>query len=74
MVALLFEAIRLENLGWIAMLGLALMAGLLAYEHVIVTPSDLSRLNAAFFNVNGYISLIFFLTWGADILRNRMIG
>jgi len=74
MVALLFEAIRLENLGWIAMLGLALMAGLLAYEHAIVTPSDLSRLNAAFFNVNGYISLIFFLTWGADILRTRVIG
>ncbi len=74
MVVLLVEVIRLESLGWIAIIGLALMAALLAYEHAIVTPSDLSRLNAAFFNVNGYISLIFFLTWGADILKNRMIG
>jgi 4-hydroxybenzoate polyprenyltransferase len=46
----------------------ALMAALLAYEHWIVRPSDLSRLNAAFFHVNGYISLLFFLTWGADLL------
>jgi 4-hydroxybenzoate polyprenyltransferase len=44
------------------------MAALLAYEHWIVKPSDLSRLNAAFFNVNGYISLLFFFTWGADLL------
>jgi 4-hydroxybenzoate polyprenyltransferase len=74
MVALLVAVIRLENLGGFAAAGLALMAGLLAYEHWIVRPSDLSRLNAAFFNVNGYISLLFFLTWGADILRNRVIG
>jgi len=68
MVALLGAVIRLENLGWIAVAGLALMAALLAYEHWIVRPSDLSRLNAAFFTVNGYISLIFFFTWGADLL------
>ena len=74
MVALLVEVIRLENLGWLATAGLILMAALLAYEHWIVRPSDLSRLNAAFFNVNGYISLLFFFTWGADILRHRVIG
>ncbi len=68
MVALLAEVIRLERLGWFAIVGLILMAALLAYEHAIVTPSDLSRLNAAFFNVNGYISLLFFVTWGADLL------
>jgi len=68
MVALLIAVIRLENLGWLAMVGLALMAALLAYEHWIVRPSDLSRLNAAFFNVNGYISLLFLVTWGADLL------
>jgi len=73
MVALLVVVIRLENLGWFATVGLALMAALLAYEHWIVRPSDLSRLNAAFFNVNGYISLLFFLTWGADIVRHRVI-
>jgi 4-hydroxybenzoate polyprenyltransferase len=68
MVALLFGVIRMENLGGVAMGGLALMAALLAYEHWIVRPSDLSRLNAAFFTVNGYISLLFFFTWGADLL------
>jgi len=68
MVALLAEVIRLERLGWFAIAGLALMAALLAYEHYIVRPSDLSRLNAAFFNVNGYISLLFFVTWGGDLL------
>ena len=44
------------------------VAALLAYEHALVTPSDLSRINAAFFTVNGYISLLFFATWAADIL------
>src|ERR1019366_4379926 len=73
MVVLLAEVIRLENLGAYAMVGLATMTALLAYEHWIVRPSDLSRLNAAFFNVNGYISLLFFVTWGADIIRNRVI-
>ncbi len=68
MVALLVVVIQMENLGWLAAAGLALMAALLAYEHWIVRPSDLSRLNAAFFNVNGYISLLFFFTWGADLL------
>ena len=69
MIALLAAVIRLEGLGWMAVAGLALMVALLTYEHAIVRPSDLSRLNAAFFNVNGYISLLFFFTWGAEILR-----
>ena len=68
MVALLIEVIRMEHLGWLAIAGLVLMAALLAYEHSIVRPSDLSRLNAAFFNINGYISLLFFVSWGADLL------
>jgi 4-hydroxybenzoate polyprenyltransferase len=70
MLALLVWVVRRENLGWLAVAGLALMAALLAYEHWIVRPSDLSRLNAAFFTMNGYISLLFLLTWGADILRH----
>ena len=74
MVALLVEVIRMESLGGLAMVGLALMAALLAYEHWIVRPSDLSRLNAAFFTVNGYISLLFFFTWGGDLLSHWVIG
>jgi 4-hydroxybenzoate polyprenyltransferase len=41
--------------------GVALVAGLLAYEHAIVRPSDLSRVNKAFFDLNGYVSLGFFV-------------
>lgn len=71
MVGFLAAVIRLEHLGVFAAAGLAIMTLLLAYEHWIVRPSDLSRLNAAFFNINCYISLLFFLTWGADILSRR---
>lgn len=68
MFALLVEVARMEHLGWLAALGLACVAILLAYEHRLVRPSDLSRLNAAFFNINGYISVLFFLTWAGDLL------
>jgi 4-hydroxybenzoate polyprenyltransferase len=69
-VALLLIVARRENLGWPALAGVAAVAALLAYEHALVKPSDLSRVNAAFFTVNGYISLLFFVAWTADILRN----
>ena len=68
MLGLLVTVARMENLGWLAFLGVAAVAALLAYEHRLVRPSDLSRLNAAFFNVNGYVSLLFFATWAADVL------
>ena len=71
MLGLLVVVARMENLGWVAMAGLAAVAVLLAYEHSLVKPSDLSRVNAAFFTVNGYISLLFFLTWAGDILLRR---
>ena len=45
-----------------------------AYEHGLVKPNDLSRVDAAFFTVNGYISVLFFLFWGADILFIRKGG
>jgi 4-hydroxybenzoate polyprenyltransferase len=69
-VALLLVVARREHLGWPALAGVAAVAALLAYEHALVKPSDLSRVNAAFFTVNGYISLLFCVTWTADILRH----
>ena len=57
----------LMNLGWIALAGLAMVAGLLVYEHSLVKPGDLSRVNPAFFNVNAYISVLFFVTWSAAV-------
>jgi 4-hydroxybenzoate polyprenyltransferase len=70
MIALLILTARLESLGWVAGAGLAAVAVLLAYEHALVKPGDLSRVNAAFFTINGYISLLFFVTWAADILNH----
>jgi 4-hydroxybenzoate polyprenyltransferase len=52
-------------LPWPAWLGIAVVAVLLAYEHSLVKADDLSKLDAAFFAVNGYISLLFLLFWGA---------
>lgn len=55
--------------GWAYMAGWAVVAGLLHYEHSILSPKDMSRLNAAFFNVNGYVSVAYFLfTAGALVL------
>jgi 4-hydroxybenzoate polyprenyltransferase len=54
-------------LPWPAWAGVALVVALLAYEHSLVKPNDLSRLDAAFFTVNGYISLLFFVCWGAAL-------
>ena len=52
-------------LPWPAWIGIAVVAALLAYEHSLVKPNDLSKLDAAFFILNGYISISFFLFWGA---------
>jgi 4-hydroxybenzoate polyprenyltransferase len=55
------------GLPWPAWAGIAVVAGLLAYEHSLVHANDLSKLNAAFFTVNGYISMLFLLFWGAAV-------
>ncbi len=70
MLALLLVVARMEHLGWLALGGLAVVAVLLAYEHTLVKPSDLSRLNAAFFTVNGYIGVLFFVAWAGDLLMH----
>jgi 4-hydroxybenzoate polyprenyltransferase len=53
------------GLPWPAWAGIAVVAALLGYEHSLVKANDLSKLNAAFFAVNGYISMLFLLFWGA---------
>ncbi|HTT32027.1 MAG TPA: UbiA-like polyprenyltransferase [Methylomirabilota bacterium] len=53
------------GLPWPAWAGIAVVATLLAYEHSLVKADDLSKLDAAFFMVNGYISMLFLLFWGA---------
>ena len=51
-------------LPWPAWTGIVVVATLLAYEHSLVKPNDLSKLDAAFFAMNGYISISFLLFWG----------
>jgi 4-hydroxybenzoate polyprenyltransferase len=48
-------------LGWVYLIGVAAVAVLLAYEHWLVRPEDLSRVNQAFFQVNGIISIGLFV-------------
>ena len=68
MILLLFSLIFLENLGLFFIIGILLIAGLLYYEHSIVKPDDLSRVNVAFFNVNGIISIGLMLMTILDII------
>jgi 4-hydroxybenzoate polyprenyltransferase len=59
------------GLGKLAILGVLVVAGLLAYEHSLVSAHDLSKLNAAFFTMNGVISVVFLLFVAADLLYRR---
>ena len=54
-------------LPWPAWAGIVVVAALLGYEQSLVKANDLSKLDAAFFTVNGYISLLFLLFWGAAV-------
>ena len=60
-VLLLVAVGLLAGLGWPYGLGLMVVAALLVYEHSLVSPTDLSKVNLAFFTMNGYISIIAFL-------------
>ena len=51
----------LVGLGWLWWVGLALTAGAFVYEHWIVRPSDLSRVNRAFFTANGFVGIALFV-------------
>jgi 4-hydroxybenzoate polyprenyltransferase len=56
------------HLGAPYLIGVVITVGLLIYEHAIVRPSDLSRLDVAFFTLNGYVSVIYFGATLADVL------
>jgi 4-hydroxybenzoate polyprenyltransferase len=67
MLLCLLMLIRTLQLGTLSLLGVGVVAGLLIYEHRLVKADDLSRVDAAFFTINGYVSVLFFLFWAADI-------
>ena len=68
MVGLLAALATLLELGLLSAAGIAVVAALLIYEHSLVKPDDFSRVNAAFFTVNGFIGVLFFLFWAADVV------
>jgi len=68
MVFLLLLLLIGTGLGWIYLVGVLVVAGLLAYEHRLVRPDVLSKLDAAFFTMNGYVSVAIFLFTLVDAL------
>jgi 4-hydroxybenzoate polyprenyltransferase len=71
MLALLVWLAQAFALGHYALIGIAAVALLLLYEHTLVSPGNLKRLNAAFFTMNGVISVVYFLFVAADLLARR---
>jgi 4-hydroxybenzoate polyprenyltransferase len=66
-VVLIFSLLRAFGLGSLAICGMGIVVMLLAYEHSIISPRDLRRMNAAFFTLNGIISVVFFLAVAMDV-------
>jgi 4-hydroxybenzoate polyprenyltransferase len=73
MLACLVALVRSFGLGAVADAGIAAVAVLLLWEHRLVRADDLSRIDAAFFTMNGYVSVIFFLFWATDIFLARSV-
>jgi 4-hydroxybenzoate polyprenyltransferase len=71
MLASLVVLFAVFSLGPLSLVGIAVVLLLIGYEHSLVSPRDLSRVDAAFFTVNGYVSMLFLLFWGADIFLFR---
>ena len=71
MVTLLIALVISFGLGIWAMMGVLAVIVLLVYEHSLVRSDDLSKLNAAFFTMNGVISVLFFVFVAADLLLRR---
>ncbi|MBZ5610217.1 MAG: putative 4-hydroxybenzoate polyprenyltransferase [Acidobacteriia bacterium] len=67
MIACLLALASAFHLGWLSLAGIGAIVLLLLYEHSLVKANDLSRVDAAFFTVNGYVSVLFFLFWAADM-------
>jgi 4-hydroxybenzoate polyprenyltransferase len=71
MIVLLVCLVAVFGLGKLAIAGVTVVALLLIYEHSLVSPHDLSKLNAAFFTMNGVISIVFMFFLAGDLLLRR---
>jgi len=59
------------GLGWLALIGVLSVGALLIYQHTLVRPTDLSRMNAAFFTTNAFVSVILFATFGGAVFLTK---
>jgi len=73
MLALLLVLVWAFGLGTMAITGIAVVLLLIGYEHSLVSKDDLSKLNAAFFTMNGVISVVFFVFVALDLLHKHTI-
>jgi 4-hydroxybenzoate polyprenyltransferase len=71
MILCLLALVHDLDLGLLSIVGIGAVGLLLIYEHSIVKPNDFSRVNAAFFTMNGWVSVLFFVFWAADVLLGR---
>ena len=71
MLLLLLGVWRLSGSGGLLLAGIGATAAALVYQHAIVRPGDLSRVNAAFFTANGFVSVTLALCGIADVLASR---
>ena len=71
MLLMLCWLVSLFGMGRVAMVGVAVVAMLLLYEHSIISPKDMRRMNAAFFTLNGIISVLFFGFVATDVFLRR---
>lgn len=60
------------NLGWLALIGVVAVAALMIYQHTLVKANDLSRMNAAFFTTNAFVSVILFITFGGAVFLSKI--
>lgn len=60
------------ELGLLALIGVLAVGALMIYQHTLVKPNDLSRMNAAFFTTNAFVSVILFITFGGAVLFGKM--
>lgn len=59
------------GLGWPALVGVGMVGVLLIYQHTLVKPNDLSRMNAAFFTTNAFVSVLLFVSFSAAVYINN---
>ncbi len=61
----------LTDLGWLALIGVIATGLLMIYQHTLVKPNDLSKMNAAFFTANAFVSVILFITFGGAVFIDK---